>query len=141
MDEQLPEGTSRNFCSFLMRDSQVVQDSIIDSMFLEQEIYHRRNHVVLVSFVGQAPELHGGWLRELQDLLAPGKILLHKEARWGFSYICVDSLATTRQVLALTSHFQSWIPGFDPRKPVGMTVLVWITFNYFHLNIWNFLKP
>ena len=104
MDEHLPERTFRNFHGFLMRERQVVQESIIDLRFLEQEICHLCNHVVIVSFVGQGSDLHGIWLRELQELLALGQILLHKEVGWGFSYIRLDSAATTRQLLELTPH-------------------------------------
>ena len=107
----------------------------IDSSFLEEEVHHLWNHVVIVNFVGKAPELHGGWLRELQGLIALDKILLHCEAGWGFSYIRLDSLATTRKVLSLIPHkftkgvalFQGWILGFDPRCLVGLTILVWIS--------------
>ena len=66
MDEQLPEGTCRNFKGFLMWKSQVVQELVIDLGFLEQEIDHLCNHMVIVSFVGQGPELYEKWLHELQ---------------------------------------------------------------------------
>ena len=47
--------------------------------------------MVIVSFVGQAPDLHVGWLHELQDLIASDKILLHRKAGWGFLYLRLDS--------------------------------------------------
>ena len=53
IDEELPKRTFRNFKGFLMRERQLVQESIINSRFLEQEIHHLRNHMVIVSFVEQ----------------------------------------------------------------------------------------
>ena len=134
-DKHLSKDTIRNFRGFLMRESQVVSESAINSAFLEQEILHLRNHVVIVSFVGQTSELHAGWLHELQNLIAPNKVLLHRKARWSFSYIRLEYLETTRKVLALTPYrfsdsvaiFQSWVPRFDPKHMVDLTVPVWIS--------------
>ena len=39
-EEQLSEGTFRSYKGFLMRSFVAVQESIIDSSFLEQEVYH-----------------------------------------------------------------------------------------------------
>ena len=67
--------------------------------------------------------------------MASNEIMLHKEARWGFSYIRLDSAATMRKVLSLTPHkfekgmaiFHSWILSFDTRRLVGLAIRVWIS--------------
>ena len=109
--KRLLEGTFRNYKGFLICGSEVVQESIIDSIFLEQEVHHLQNHIVIVNFVGQAPELHTGWLCELQNLIEPEKILLHCKIGWRYSYIKLDSPTTTRKELSshCTNSQMGWL--------------------------------
>jgi hypothetical protein len=144
----LPEGFRRNPQGYLLRPSLAVPLSTFDTNFLEQEVHHLRNYVVIISFIEGAPTLHSKWLHELQDTIVPGRITLHKEVGWGFCYILLDSELTTRKVLALTPHkfsvetalFQSWIPGFDPRKPEGLHIPVWITLHLLPLQFMEYAK-
>jgi hypothetical protein len=146
--EVLPEGYSKNPQGYLIRPSQTIPLEAFDTDFIKQEVNHLHNHVVIVSFIEGAPQLHSRWLHELQDIIAPGKITLHKEVRWGFSYIQLDSATTTKRVLLLTPYkfsvgtalFQSWIPGFDPRKPEGLHIPIWITLRLLPLQFIEYAK-
>jgi hypothetical protein len=91
--------------------------------------------VIIVRFVDSSPNLHAGWLNELQKEIQPGRIVLHKEVGCGYSYIRTDCEETIRRILGLFPHrmqagmalFHNWVPAFDPSKPVGLTIPVWIS--------------
>ena len=61
--------------------------------------------------------------------------MLHRKAGWRFSYLRLKSMATMRKVLSLipyrfeegTALFHSWIPSFDPHRPIGLAIMVWIS--------------
>jgi hypothetical protein len=133
--EVLSKGTFQNSQGLLARECQKVPESVIDLDFLQTELIHLKKHVVIVRFVDSTPNLHAGWLHELQGTIKPGRIILHKEAGCGYSYIRTDCEATTRRILGLSPHrlqvgtalFHNWVPAFDPNKPVGLTIPVWIS--------------
>ena len=81
--------------------------------------------------------------------MAPGKILLHKEAGWGFSLTFAWTLqqpcarylySPPHKFSASVAMFQSWIPGFDPRKPLGLNHPVWITLHLLPLKHLEFAR-
>jgi hypothetical protein len=133
--EVLLEGTFRNSQGLLVRECQLVLENTLDLDFLQKEVSHLRKHVIIVRFVDSSPNLHAGWLNELQKEIQPGRIVLHKEAGCGYSYIRTDCEETTWRILGLSPHrmqagttlFHNWVPSFDPSKPVDLTIPVWIS--------------
>jgi hypothetical protein len=133
--EVLLEGTFRNSQGLLVRECQKVPESALDLDFLQKEMTHLRKHVIIMLFVDSNPNLHTGWLNELQSEIKPGRIVLHKEVGCGYLYIRTDCEETTRRILGMSPHrlqagttlFYNWVPAFNPSKPVGLIVPVWIS--------------
>ena len=81
-------------------------------------------------------------------MVSPGQISLHRKVGWGFLYIRLDLLATTRKVLSLTpskfskatAMFHKWVPGFDPRCSVGLAIPVWISLRFLLLEFLEYTR-
>jgi hypothetical protein len=64
--EVLPKGTFKNSQYLLIKECEVVPQSILDLVFLQKEVIHLKKHMIIFRFIDRTPNLHAGWLNELQ---------------------------------------------------------------------------
>lgn len=73
--ESLPPGTRRNYHGRLVREKLTIEASELDSEFLDKEVGHLRQHVVIVSFAQGTANDPRNWLQDLKDAIVPGRVL------------------------------------------------------------------
>jgi len=70
---------------------------------LSRKVLHVRNHVVIASFSGGDihNSIHFKWLADLDRLLYPHRVILHKTAGNRFYYVKLDSTLAVDKALNL----------------------------------------
>jgi hypothetical protein len=101
-----------------------------------------KEHVVILKFVSESGTqgIHGWWLLDLEYAIRLGIIQHQREVGFGFIYIKLNKLESTRRALALSSFrcyagtatLYRWLPAFNPLRPV-LFLPASITLNYLPL--------
>lgn len=145
--ETLPEGFSRNYAGFLLRDMK--REIKVDQNVVKEEMEFYSQFVVIANFIGGKPNeqaLHQ-WLVPLQSQVK-GALSLGRQLGRGFFSIKTASADVVRNLLLLTPYhspyglciFQRWIPSFDPSADfgsrsldghmLGMKIPTWVTLRH-----------
>lgn len=133
--EELPSGFLRSYSGFLVKES--IEGPEIDPQGLTSEVTFLRDHMLIVSFIGEKPPAHFivPWLTLLNQVVSPGKLIYKHDAGLGFFYLKADSPDTAKRAMMLTPFriqwgtavIQSWIPALNPSSPIGLKLPTWVT--------------
>lgn len=105
-EETLPPPLHRNWAGFLTRPPKVLHHSTLDPNALSHEVLYLQDNAILVCFIGGKihDSLRLTWLTDLDRLLYPNCILLHKATGNRFHYVKVDSSLAVDKAIALLLH-------------------------------------
>lgn len=134
LGEELPDNLYRSSAGFLINKQAVAVK--LDKSKVLKEIDFFQKHVVISYFVGGALSFTAlqGWAiglqKDIEDECRIGRAIGN-----GFFQIVTKSEATTQKILMMSPHLsrwgtsimQPWVPDFNPNRPVGLKLPVWIT--------------
>lgn len=132
--ESLPAGFSRSCTGFLLCDE--ILEVPVNQATVKQDTEFLKNHAIVAYFVGgqQSQTSLNNWLAVLQKEVGEWVGVGRTLGRGFFQVLCKHP-AATQKVLMLTPHksrwgtciLQTWTPGFNATRPVGLKVPTWIT--------------
>jgi len=121
--ENLPPHLVRNWANFLIQPMKALPASCFDSFELSQVSRHLQEHAVIASFVGGVTNefVMNTWLQDLDQLLYPNHIVLHKLAGGSFHYLKLDCGLAVQKTPNLRLHqfsggevsYHQWQPAFN----------------------------
>lgn len=119
--EQLPEGFSRSYAGFLIRDLQ--REIRVDQAVINEEVNYLSEFAAIACFVGGRPPASQlrQWTEQLQHTVQ-GNLSIGRNLGKGFFVMKATSPEAMKRLLLTTPHrspqglciFQKWIPGFCP---------------------------
>lgn len=126
--EKLPDGYSRSYAGFLLRDTNRVVS--VNQDIVRQEMEYLATHAAIGCFVEGRPSQNEmpAWINSLQSKVR-GQLILGRNLGKGFFVIKADSKDTVTNLLLATPYrgskglciFQKWTPDFDPTSTqIGM---------------------
>lgn len=134
LGEELPDNLYRSSTGFLINKSGVEVKLDKDKVRKEMEFFQK--HVVIAYFVGGSPSYLSvlEWIGSLKAEIKE-ECRLGREIGNGFFQIITNAEASTQTILMLSPHLskwgtcimQPWVADFNPSKPIGLKLPVWIT--------------
>lgn len=132
--EELPHNLYRSSTGFLINKQGV--EVKLDKEKVRKEMEFFQKHVIIAYFVGGSPpyvsvqEWIGGLRAEIKE-----DCKVRREIGNGFFQIITKAETSTQTILMLSPHLskwgtcimQPWVADFNPSKPIGLKLPVWIT--------------
>jgi hypothetical protein len=132
--EELPQGFERSCTGFLLCNE--VLEVQVNQETVKRDSDYLQKHAIVAYFVGgqQSPAALAQWAGGLQRQVGDWVGISHSLGR-GFFQVLSRQLAVPQKILMLTPYksrwgtciFQTWMPGFNATKPVGLKVPTWVT--------------
>jgi hypothetical protein len=132
--EELPQGFERSCTGFLL--SNKLLEVKVNQATVKRDSEHLQKHAIVAYFVGgqQSPAALTQWVIVLQKQVGDW-VGIGRSLGRGFFQLLSRQPAVTQKILMLTPYksrwgtciFQTWMPGFNASRPVGLKVPTWVT--------------